>query len=127
MYQAGGRLSITVGGTRISPRGAATIDPAGLEHDVMANQDGTVSRSTKAKAVTCEVTFDRGQGLTIKWDSAFMLAFYDTTFLEQDTNILHTFTGASLIGAPKINTETGEVTGLSFACAAADYSVTTGS
>ncbi len=125
MYQSGGRLTITVGGTRISPRGAATLDPAGLEHDVMSNSDGTVSRSTKNKPVTCEVTFDRGQQLAIRWDSAFMLQFYDVTFLETDTKILHTFTGASLIGSPKINTETGEVSGLSFACAAADYSVTT--
>ncbi len=128
MYQAGGRITIALGGTRYSPRGKATIDPSGLEHSVNENQDGTVSRSTKAKAVSAELSFDRGQASSGNarpmWDSAFMLQFFDCTILESDAGVLHTFTNASLIGTPKIDTETGEVAGLTIMCAQADYNQT---
>jgi hypothetical protein len=128
MHQAGGRITITMGGVRYSPRGKAIIDPAGLEHQVVANHDGTVSRSTTTKPTTAELTFDRGTASNgtsrPKWDAAFMLEFYDVTIRENDVGVLHTFTNASLIGSPKIDTETGEVTGLSIACSPENYNQT---
>lgn len=121
MYQAGGRISITIGGVRYSPRGKATIKPARLMHAVQTNHDGTVSRSTTAKPAEADLTFDRGTStngtLRPKWDQNFMLPFYDISIAETDVKALHLFTGATLVGEPSIDTETGEVTGLSIATA----------
>ena len=117
MYQAGGRITITIGGQRYSPRGKAIIKPAQLSHELMTNHDGTVSRATKAMPATAELTFDRGnQAIGTarpKWDSSFMLPFYDITIRETDTGVLHLFSGATIVGEPAIDTESGEVTGLS--------------
>lgn len=119
MYQAGGRISITIGGVRYSPRGKAMIKPAQVQHAAMTNHDGTISRSTVAKPAEADLTFDRGQTLAgttrPKWDIAFMLPFYDITIAETDVGTLHMFSGASIIGEPAIDTETGEVTGISIA------------
>lgn len=119
MHQAGGRITITLNGVRYSPRGKATIKPARLMHSVQTNHDSTVSRSTVAKPAEADLTFDRGAasaGLARpKWDESFMLGFYDITIDEVDSRVTHMFAGASLIGEPSIDTETGEVTGLSIA------------
>ena len=129
MQQAGGRITITLGGVRFSPRGKASIKPAGLQHTVQTNHDGTISRSTAAKPIECDLSFDRGAAsngtMRPKWDSAFMLPFYDVTVAETDVGVLHMFSGASIIGEPSIDTETGEVTGLSIATDAVNYTQTT--
>jgi hypothetical protein len=119
MHQAGGRITISLGGVRYSPRGKATIRPAQVMHAVQVNHDGTVSRSTAAKAAEADLTFDRGAASSgaerPKWDQAFMLQFYDVSIAEIDAKVLHLFTGATLVGEPLIDSETGEVTGLSIA------------
>ena len=119
MYQAGGRISITIGGVRYSPRGKAMIKPAQVQHAAQTNHDGTISRSTVAKPAEADLTFDRGQASNgtqrPKWDINFMLPFYDITIAETNVGALHMFSGASIIGEPSINTETGEVTGISIA------------
>lgn len=125
MHQAGGRYTITINGVRYMPRGKAIVDPAGLQHQAVVNHDGTVGRTTMAKAVTAELTFDRGKASNNtqrpKWDADFMAPFYDITLAETDANVQHNFSNATIVGEPKIDTETGEVTGLSIACAYADY------
>ena len=127
-YQAGGRIGIVIGGTRYSPRGKATIDGAGLENTSNENHDGTVSRSTKAKKVSAEITLDRGNAANgtqrPKYDAAFMQGFYDCTITETDVGVQHLFTGAFIEGTPKLDTETGEVAGLMIVCAGADYTNT---
>ena len=126
MYQAGGRITITMGGVRFSPRGKATIDAAGLENDIQENHDGTVARTTKSKAVMADLTFDRGNasngGQRPRWDASFMTPFYDVTITETDVGVQHIFTGAAIKGTPKLDTETGEVSGLSIFTDAASYS-----
>jgi len=114
MHQAGGRITLVFGATRLSPRGKATIYPAQIKHDIQVNHDGTVSRTTAATAARIEMTFDRGDG-RFKWDSTFMKDFVDMTLRETDVGVLHMATGSSLIGEPAIDTETGEVSGLSIA------------
>ena len=125
MYQAGGRIEISFNGSRYSPRGKATIKPAGLQHSGVANHDGTAARTTVAKLVEADLTFDRGsaQNNTArpKWDSGFMQPFYGVTIKETDVGVMHIFSNASIIGDPALDTETGEVTGLTIQCAAADY------
>jgi hypothetical protein len=116
-YQAGGRITITLGGARYSPRGKAVIDSSGVANSAVANHDGTVVRTTNAKPVGAELTFDRGNASANtarpKWNTAFMLQFVNVTIAEIDTGVLHTFSNATIVGQPKIDTETGEVSGLS--------------
>jgi hypothetical protein len=114
MHQAGGRISVNIGGKRFAPRGKASIKPAQLSHEVNVNHDGSVSRSTKPMAATADLTFDRGAN-GFKWDKGFMLPFVDVTIAETDVGVMHVFTGATIVGEPEIDTETGEVTGLSIA------------
>ena len=110
---------------RYSPRGKASISPSGLAHATNVNHDGTVSRSTMAKPVRAELTFDRGVAgsgfARPKWDSAFMTPFYRITIAETDAGVMHIFTNASIIGEPILDTETGEISGLSVETSASDY------
>ena len=128
-YQAGGRIGINIGGTPYSPRGKATIDGAGVSNKRNENHDGTVSRTTMAKACSAEITLDRGNTTTgtqrPMWDATFMNAFYDVTITESDVGIQHLFNNAFIEGEPKLDTETGEVSGLTIVCAGADYTQTT--
>jgi hypothetical protein len=128
--QAGGRITITMGGVRYSPRGKAMINPAGLTHSVIANQDGKISRTTMAQPVTAELTFDRGEAEggfeRPKWGSDFMSGFYDITLRETDARVTHHFFGATIVGTPSIDTESGEVTGLSIATSEQNYTQTNG-
>lgn len=124
-HQAGGRISITIGGLKYHPRGKAMINPAGLSHGIVTNQDGSVARTTSAQPVTAEFTFDRGEAsggfARPKWDSAFMREFRDISIREIDTGVTHFFAAATIVGTPSIDTETGEVTGLSIATEEANY------
>jgi len=125
MHQAGGRITITLGGRRFSPRGRATISGSGLAHSTNVNHDGSVSRSTMAKAVRVELTFDRGAGGSgferPWWDSEFMRPFYRVTISETDAGVRHVFTNASTIGEPILDTETGEISGLSIETDESNY------
>lgn len=114
MHQAGGRISISIAGRRFNPRGRAVIKPAMLSHEANANHDGTVYRTTKAMPATAELSFDRGSD-RFAWDSSFMTGFVDVTIVERDVGVTHLFTRATLVGEPSIDTETGEVSGLSIA------------
>ena len=124
-FQAGGRISAAFNGVRYSPRGKATIFPAGLQHAINVNHDGTTSRSTRAQATRVELTFDRGAASSgfarPRWDAAFMQGFYNFTLAETDTGVTHYFSNATIVGEPVIDTETGEVSGLTIACSAHDY------
>jgi hypothetical protein len=117
MFQAGGRITITLGGVRYSPRGSAKIRPSGVSNSIHENHDGTVSRSTMAKAVGAELSFDRGnaaQGTQRpRWDTAFMNGFVDVTIREVDVGVLHVFSGATIVGDPVLDSESGEISGLS--------------
>lgn len=125
MHQAGGRFTVTLNGVRFSPRGRMALSPSGLAHATNVNHDGSVSRSTMAKAVRAELTFDRGAGgagfARPKWDSSFMEGFYRVTFQETDAKVMHIFTNASFIGEPILDSETGEISGLSIETDAANY------
>jgi hypothetical protein len=119
MATVGGRITVAKGGVRFSPRGKATIKPAMIANSVIANHDGTISTTRAAKPATADLTFDRGSAAAgtqrPKWDSVFMLDDGDWTIAEVDVGVLHIFTAATIVGEPSIDTETGEVSGLSIA------------
>ncbi|WP_066921701.1 phage tail tube protein [Methylobacterium sp. CCH5-D2] len=111
MQTTGGRFTAEINGRTYKGRGKATIETARVEVAAEANQDGSAFRTVKPKLASCDLTFDRGVGL--KWDEALILSDINLTFVETDAKVTHLFTDASWVGTPSLDTETGEVSGLS--------------
>lgn len=111
MQTTGGRFTAEINGRTFKGRGKATIESSTVEVNAEANQDGSGFVTVKPKLASCELSFDRGVGL--KWDAAMLLQSINLTFVETDAKVTHLFTDASWVGTPSIDTETGEVSGLS--------------
>lgn len=111
MDTKGGRFTAEINGRTFSGRGKATIESSTVEVNAEANQDGTGYATVKPKLASCELTFDRGVGL--KWDATMILQTVNLTFVETDVKVTHLFTDARWVGTPSIDTETGEVSGMS--------------
>lgn len=112
-HQAGGRTRVTINGQTYSCRTAPSIRPARLKNQSYTNHDGTVNFGTSPQPAAAEFSFDVGPAGVDKFNEALMTGFHLITILEVDRGVLHQFTGARVIGEPVINTETGEVSGLS--------------
>jgi tail tube protein len=111
MDTKGGRCTMTINGQSFSARAKATINPSTVNRKNGANWDGKGYSTVTPKLAKLSLTFDRGSG--VKWDAAMMLQEVNVTFSEDDTGVTHLFTGSRWDGDPSIDTETGEVTGLS--------------
>jgi len=111
MDTKGGRYSLDIDGQTFSGRAKATINPSNVELANEANQDGTGYTTVKPGLYGIELTFDRGSG--IKWNAAMLLKKVNVTFREDDVGLTHYLTGARWQGKPAIDTENGEVSGLS--------------
>ncbi|GJD65174.1 phage tail tube protein [Methylobacterium frigidaeris] len=113
MDTKGGRFTLDINGRTYSGRGKATIESSTISRENGANMDGTGYSTVKPKLAKLDLTFDRGVGL--EWDEAMILADIDVTFVETDLKpkVTHLFTAASWSGTPSIDSETGEVSGLS--------------
>jgi hypothetical protein len=114
-HQAGGRTRVTIDGVNYSPRSAPNIKPTRLQNQVFTNHDSTVAFGTMAQPATAEFTFDVGPKDIDRFGEAFMRDFHNVTILEIDRGVLHQFSNAKVVGEPSVNTETGEVSGLSIA------------
>lgn len=119
MHTSGGRVSTVIGGTAYSARGTITLDPSSITVSAGVNNDGSLYRTVAAKARTAECTFDRFvdiSGTPLRWDENLLLQVnLGVTFVEQDTGITHLLTGGFFTGDPKIDTASGEVSGLGLA------------
>lgn len=113
MDTKGGRYTITIGGTRYSGRGKASVRPARATPKADANRDGTGFRTVEAKLASIALTFDRGNG--IPWDETMLLSDVDVSFKEDDVGVTHYLTKSSWVGEPEIDTDSGEVSGMSLA------------
>ena len=111
MDTKGGRIEIDINGRTYVARAKATLKPARATRTNGVNQNGTGYSTVAPKLAGIEVTFDRGSGLD--WGEAEMLQEINVTFTEKDAGRVHVFTGARFEGEPSIDTETGEISGLS--------------
>lgn len=112
-HQAGGRTRVTINGQTYSCRSAPNIRPARLQNSSYTNHDGSVSFGTMPKPAAAEFSFDVGPAGLDRFNESLMTGFLSITILEIDRGVLHQFTNSRMIGEPSINTETGEVSGLS--------------
>lgn len=107
-YAAGGRASISINGTAVSPRTVSVI-PFNFERDVKSNQDGTIYTTFKPMPAEADITLSDACGLDL---TILMGCPLDVTIDLWDVRRRYLFTKGVIVGRPKINTETGEVSGL---------------
>ena len=116
MDTKGGRYSIRINGQRFSGRGKATVKSAAATPKADPNRDGTAYRTVEAKLPMISLSFDRGsKSQAIRWDETMILRDVDVTFVEDDAGYTHYFTSGSWVGEPDLDTDTGEITGMSVA------------
>lgn len=108
-YAAGGRVVITANGQRWSARSSVTVEPINYERSVNSNQDGTIYVTTKPMPATAELTLSDSCGLKIE---DIMGCPLDVTIELVDVRRRYLFTKAVVVGRPKIDTETGAISGL---------------
>ena len=111
MDTQGGRLQITIGSTTYSCRGKCQVDPSLVSVDAGVNWDGKGYKTVKPELAAVSLSFDRGKGLP--WTQDWMLKDENVTIVELDAGVTHYLTAATKVGKPTIDTENGEVSGVS--------------
>ena len=114
-----GECSVELDGQRRILRGEAEIMNAGLEAEVSGNADGTVYQTAKTKPTTLKISLEDAVDTYITVRD--MITAKDITFLEEMAGVTHYFNAAKIHGEPSTDPATGAVTGITFACARADY------
>ncbi|RNJ49361.1 phage tail tube protein [Methylocystis hirsuta] len=105
---SGGRASIAINGVNVSPR-SVSVTPTNFEREVKSNQDGTIYTINKPMPAEAEMTLSDSCGLDIL---GLMGCPVDVTIDLWDVRRKYLFTRGVIVGRPKLNTETGEISGL---------------
>ena len=119
MSTFGGHIRFLFGGAPLVLRGKVTIEASDAEFDGMTNQDGSVSRTNKPNGFKWDCTFEdtddetASQATGQDWNAIMKGGPYNITIPEDDTGVLHTYTSCLMIGRPKIDRDSGEVSGIS--------------
>ena len=112
MADFGGIMRLSLGSTQFKIRGTFNIDPSGLTVTAITNQDGSNSRTFKPDGYGADLKSLENQD-GIDWNALMKAPRVGARIVEETTGRLHIFSNAFLVGSPVIDTETGEVTGLS--------------
>lgn len=107
---AGGRVALTVDGEKYSVRAAVTVRPSRIEVDGEANQDGSVYFLTKPVPGEADIVLSDRCGLPT--DKLINGCLVDATITLIDMARTYLFTRARMTGRPVLNTETGELSGM---------------
>jgi hypothetical protein len=108
-YAAGGRVRITANGKNWSARTSVTVEPINFERKVEANQDGTIYTTTRPMPATAEIVLSDSCDMNL---DEIMACPLDVTIELVDVRRRYMFTKAVVVGRPKIDTETGAISGL---------------
>lgn len=122
MDKKGGRVSIQITGRNFTARSSVTLDPTTVARTNGANRDGTGYSTVAAKLAKADISFDRGERSGIVFNDDLLLENFNATIYEEDAGITHFFTNASWSGSPTLDTESGEISGMSIECARNSYS-----
>jgi hypothetical protein len=110
----GGRVYFEVDGVRLSPTDADVIlDVTDREVEAQANQDGSAAFIVRPRLPGAEVTFRNN--CDVDWAALTKKCKINVSIEEEDNDRTHLFTACRLVGRPRQNLTTGEVTGVSFA------------
>jgi hypothetical protein len=108
-YAAGGRVRITANGQTWSARSSVTVEPINFERSVDSNQDGTIFTKTKPMPATAEIVLSDHCDMKLE---DIMACPIDVTIELVDVRRRYLFTKAVIVGRPKLDTETGAISGL---------------
>lgn len=117
-YAAGGRVRITANGGQWSARSSVTVEPINYERSVASNQDGTIYTTTKPVPASAEIVLSDSCGMKIE---DIMGCPIDVTIELTDVRRRYLFTKAVVVGRPKIDTETGAISGLTITANVVTY------
>lgn len=117
-YAAGGLVRITANGQRWSARSSVTVEPINFERSVNSNQDGTIFVTTKPVPATAEIVLSDSCGMRIE---DIMGCPIDVTIELINVRRRYLFTKAVVVGRPKIDTETGAISGLTITANVVTY------
>jgi len=105
---SGGRATVAINGVIVAPR-SVTVTPWNYERDVKSNQDGTIYTLYKPMPAEADINLSDACGLDIM---ALQGCPVDVTITLIDVRRTYLFSQGIIAGRPKINTETGEISGL---------------
>lgn len=108
-YSSGGRVVITAEGKRWAVRSSVTVEPINFERKVESNQDGSIYVTTKPMPATAEITLSDSCDMNLE---DVMSCPIDVTITLVDVRRKYLFSKAVIVGRPKIDTETGAISGL---------------
>lgn len=111
---SGGRVAIKVGGVTYSARSAVTLKPTTTEREAKANQDGSIYVTTKA--VPAEADCSLGDRCGLDLETLMAACHVDVTIEFIDMRRTYLFTKASVVGRPEIDSESGDIKNVKFAC-----------
>jgi hypothetical protein len=106
---SGGRVELRIDGKIWSTRGGITLRPLIVERDVVANDDGSISITSKPVPAEIEFTIADKCGLRLE---DLLNCHMDITASFLDMREVWLLTQASLVGRPEISSESGEITGV---------------
>ncbi|GJE27948.1 phage tail tube protein [Methylobacterium organophilum] len=109
----GGRITITAGSEKLVARGEITLDISDREVSAESNQDGSTYYTTKMMPVGGDCSFT--ETCSGSWPDRMKNCKVNITIVEEDHGRQHLFTGTRLIGRPKYNTSTGEISNVTWA------------
>jgi hypothetical protein len=110
MADFGGEMRLSINGVTLKLRGTFTLDPANVTVTTVTNMDNSISRQIKPDAYGCELKAVEDTG--VDWQGLLRAQPVPMFIVEDYTGVTHTFARAVFEGAPMIDRETGEVTGL---------------
>lgn len=108
---AGGFVEITIDGTPYSPVGDVEIEETNFEAEAVVNQDGSISRTQKPKPFKVMLTLRDRQGPSIM-RALFAAERIDLSVRQMQMKRTVVLTGGFATGTPKVNTATGEISGI---------------
>jgi len=118
MADFGGIMHFKAFGKLIKLRGKVTIDPSNVKAEPGANHDGTTYRTFSVNGFGAEVMFQASTGedisnaTDVNWDALLKAPAGPIILSEDQVGVLHTWSGATFVGEPKVDRENGEVSGL---------------
>lgn len=122
MDTKGGRIALQINGRTYTARASVQIMGATVERTNAVNRNGSGYSTIAPKLARAEMTFDRNERSGIVFDDSMLLSTINATIFEEDARITHYFSGAAFAGTPTLDTETGEVSGLSIEAPRGGYS-----
>ena len=110
MADFGGEIRLMINGNPLRLRGTFSIDPSNATVTVVTNMDGSISRQIKPDGYGCDLKSLEDTGAD--WQGLLRAPPAPMSIVEEATGVTHMFALAVFEGAPVIDRETGEVTGL---------------